>query len=283
LLAMSQFQGKYDAFGDFRPPQPQPSSYSFSSDQLLNSENNDLESVTRRKEDQSKTSEIQKNNNNSDEQNNNNSKKTRKKIKRTSKMIQISEPDNTKKLEKKLDKNSDDEREESESKTRKRSQSTVLARMVAGIPQSANPATVQQWLVENSFDQKVCDALHGYSAIDVLALSREDAIMLLGTADGIKLYNRIQLATSALDSAMQSDGGELYGRQTHTGRGFLGVDCSVIGCKNPARYRCCLLECRTPLCIAHTKKMLFTNYLYCPACYVQQPFYLRPADYCPIQ
>lgn len=66
------------------------------------------------------------------------------------------------------------------------------------LSRSSDGSRVADWLVENQFDAAVVAKLSGYNGVDLLSLSKDDLRALIGTKDGIRLYNRLKQVREAL-------------------------------------------------------------------------------------
>jgi len=66
------------------------------------------------------------------------------------------------------------------------------------LTRTSDGSRVGEWLAENQFDTSVVQKLSGYNGVDVLSLSKDDLRALIGTKDGIRLYNRLKQVREAL-------------------------------------------------------------------------------------
>eukprot|EP00808_Paulinella_micropora_P015917 g68843.t1 len=67
--------------------------------------------------------------------------------------------------------------------------------------QKLSQEDVQEWLKEQQFGQDVCSAFSGFEGGDVLELSRQDLIDLLGTSAGLRMHVRLKRMMKKPNSA----------------------------------------------------------------------------------
>jgi len=125
---------------------------------------------------------------------------------------------------------------------------------------SNSPERVQDWLKENFFDDAVCETLNGYTGQDLMALTRQDVIDLIGHREGIRLFNRIIYQGQA---AKPKD--EQFLQSTPSWKRKKG-SCSALHCSLPVVTDCSLQSCGKRLCAKHTFKNLLTSAVYCESC-----------------
>jgi len=131
-----------------------------------------------------------------------------------------------------------------------------------------DPERVQEWLKENGFDESVRETLEGYNASDLLALTKADSKDLLGSKNGIRLFNRIVYQGQAARPKA-----ERFTSSSASGTPRKRELCRMSQCSLDAMVQCSQSSCEKKLCMKHTYKCLLTSSLYCESCAEQQSLF----------
>ena len=85
----------------------------------------------------------------------------------------------------------------------------------------------------------------GYTEEDLLRLTKDDARLLLGNAEGIRLYNRLRAIRESPEGRMKRVPSPIKDEEPEYSR---KEPCGEPGCDKRAWTRCASYECRKPLC-----------------------------------
>lgn len=123
---------------------------------------------------------------------------------------------------------------------------------------------VQRWLHENEFDEKAQISFLGYTEEDLLRLTKDDARLLLGNAEGIRLYNRLREVRHSAEGQVKRISSPIKTEEPDYSR---REPCGEPGCDKKAFSRCSTYDCQRALCAEHVNKFLVTGNRFCSECY----------------